>query len=65
MYIYTHTHTYTYTYRHIYNHTHPRTNIHTYVKLFVIEIPQTQIPRRVATSQLNPNKSEITDFHKM
>ena len=39
----------------------------TYVKLFIIylEIPQNQIPHQVGTSQLNPNKSQITGFHKM
>ena len=41
--------------------------MYTYVKLFEIcfEIPHTQILHHMATSQLNPNKSQITGFYKM
>ena len=37
------------------------------IKLLVIcsEIPHTQIPHHVATSQLNCDKIQITGFHKM
>ena len=47
--------------------THIQTHIYTYVKLFVIwfKIPHTQMLHHVTTSQLNPSKSQITDFHKM
>ena len=38
-----------------------------YLKLLVIcsEIPNTQIPHHVTTSQLNFDKIQITDFRKM
>ena len=67
MCIYVYTHTDIHTCTHTYNHRRTNTHIYTYVKLFVIcfEIPHTQIPHHVATSQLNPNKSQITGFHKM
>ena len=57
---------YSHKYTHTYKHTHTYTNIHI-VKLFVIcfEIPHNQITHRVATSQLNRDKSQITGFHKM
>ena len=64
-YIYTNTNTYTYIYT--YTYTYTNTHLYTYVKLFVncSEIPHTQIPHHVATSQLNSNKSQTTSFHKM
>ena len=67
IYIYTCTYTYTYTYTHTYNHTHTDTHIYTYGKLFVncSKIPHIQILHHKATSQLNPNKSQISGFHKM
>ena len=65
--IHTHIHAYTHTHTHIHIITHIQTHIYTYVKLFVIcfEIPHPQIPHHVATSQLNPNKSQITGFDEM
>ena len=60
IYIYIiHIYIYTYTYTHTYNPTH----IHLFVISF--DMPHTQISYHVATSRLNPNKSQITDFHKM
>ena len=63
IYIYTCTHTYT----HIHSYTHRNTHIYTYVKLFVnfSKILHTEIPHHVATSQLNPNKSQTTGFQTM
>ena len=67
IYIHSHIHTHTPTHTHTDNHTHSNTHIFTYVKLFVIcfEISHTQISHYLATSQLNPNKSQITCFQKM
>ena len=65
--LHTHIHTYIHTHAHIHITTHIETHIYTYVKLFVIyfKIPHIQTLHHMPTSQLNPNKSQTTDFHKM
>ena len=64
------TYTYTYTHIHMHIHIHIYRYIHTHIhicKLFVIcfEIPNTEIPHHMASSQLNLKESQITGFHKM
>ena len=62
VYIYTHLHAHN-----IHKYTYTHTHTYTHAKLFAIclEVPHTQMPRHVATSRLNRDKSQVTGFHKM